>query len=200
MEPSDFLPVLNDAAGHRVTEKLCAKGEQLFRRGDVPQFMFYVLSGEARLLRNSAAGVEVVFQRARRGFLAEASLEQPAYHCDGVSAEDTRVLVVPIAAFRAALTHEKLRALWLRHLSNELRRVRAHSERLSLRSANDRIIHFIETEGSNGALILTQAKKSWAAELGLTHEALYRVLRAMTDAGTLEVAGARVQLTQLKKP
>lgn len=199
MEPSDFLPLLNADTRQRVAERVYVKGEQLFCRGDAPRFMFYVVSGEARLLRNSPAGVEVVFQRARRGFLAEASLEQPAYHCDGVAAQSTRVLAVPIVGFRAVLSHEKVRGLWLRHLSNELRRVRAHSERLALRSATDRIIHFIETEGSNGALTLTQPKKSWAAELGLTHEALYRALRAMRDAGILEIAGTCVKLRNLQK-
>lgn len=199
MEPTEFFPLLNAATRRRVAERDYAKGEQLFCRGDVPRFMFYVVSGEARLLRNSPAGVEVVFQRARRGFLAEASLEQPAYHCDGVAAESTRVLVVPIAGFRAVLSHEKVRGLWLRHLSNELRRARAHSERLALRSATDRIIHFIETEGSNGALILTQPKKSWAAELGLTHEALYRALRGMRDTGIFEIAGPCIQLLNLQK-
>ncbi len=72
--------------------------------------------------------------------------------------------------------------------------MRAHAERLSLRTAEDRIIHFIETEGTNGQLVLTQSKKSWAAEMGLTHEALYRTLRSMTEDGLLIVSGGRVQL------
>lgn len=194
MEPSDFLPLLDASTRKRVSERACDKGEQLFSRGDTPNFMFYVLHGEARLLRNSPTGIEVVFQRARHGFLAEASLDQPAYHCDGVSAQRSRILAIPIGGFREALSHEKLSGLWLRHLSNELRRVRAHSERLALRSASDRIIHFIETEGAGGELILLYDKKTWAAELGLTHEALYRAIKVMGNAGTLEVLQSRIRL------
>ena len=197
MEPSDFLPLLDTSTRKRVSERACDKGEQLFRRGDTPSFMFYVLDGEARLLRNSPTGVEVVFQRARHGFLAEASLDHPAYHCDGVSAKRSRILVIPIAGFRAALSHEKLRGLWLRHLSNELRRVRAHSERLALRSASERIIHFVETEGAGGELTLSHDKKTWSAKLGLTHEALYRAIKSMSNAGILEVSQSRIRL---KKP
>lgn len=198
MEPSDFLPLLDASARQRVVERVCAKGEPLFCRGDAPRFMFYIVSGEARLLRQSPAGFEVVLQRARRGFLAEASLEQPAYHCDGVAAERTRVLPIPVASFRAVLDHEKIRGLWVRHLSNELRRVRAHSERLALRSAADRIIHFIETEGSSGTLILSQPRKDWAAEMGLTHEALYRALRTMKETGVLEITGPHLRLKNLR--
>ena len=191
---SEFLPFLEVSSGQRTFERDFARGEQLFRRGDAPQFMFYILSGEARLLRHSPAGMEVVFQRARRGFLAEASLDQPAYHCDGLAAEDSKVLAIHIGSFRAALSNENVRTLWLRHLSNELRRARAHSERLSLRAASDRIVHFIETEGSGGALALSQSKKSWAAELGLTHEALYRALALMQRQGTLSVLGPVLKL------
>lgn len=200
MLPSDFLPLLEAGTRHQVVEKSYGKGEHLFWRGDAPKFMYYVVAGEARLLRRSPAGVEVVFQRARTGFLAEASLDQSAYHCDGVAAETTRVLMLPVVSFRAALSDEKFRALWLRHLSNELRRVRAHSERLALRSASDRIVHFIETEGSGDMLVLSQSKKSWAAELGLTHEALYRALRTMVNTGTLAISGDRIQLGKTPKP
>ncbi|WP_230646797.1 cyclic nucleotide-binding domain-containing protein [Bradyrhizobium sp. Leaf401] len=38
--------------------------------------MFFVLSGEVRLVRRSRSGGEVVLQRTRHGFLAEASLDQ----------------------------------------------------------------------------------------------------------------------------
>ena len=194
MEPSDFIPLLSATARKHVEERVGLKGEQLFSRGEAPRNMFYIISGEARLTRNSPAGAEVIFQRARRGFLAEASLDQPAYHCDGVIAEKTRLLVVPIADFRALLSNENVRILWLRHLGNELRRMRAQSERLALRSASDRIIHFIETEGRNGKLQLSQSKKSWAAELGLTHEALYRALRSMMENGTLRITGPCIEI------
>lgn len=195
MEFSDFLLLLEPATRRGVVERAYAKGERLFSRGDAPRFIFYICSGEARLLRSSPAGVEVIFQRASRGFFAEASLEQPAYHCDGVAAAQTHVIATPIASFRAALADERVRLLWLRHLSDELRRVRAHSERLALRAAGNRILHYIETEGHGGSVVFSLPKKSWAAEMGLTHEALYRTLAAMQKAGVLSVSGNVIRLT-----
>lgn len=58
-----------------------------------------------------------------------------------------------------------------------------------MNSAVDRISHYIEAEGSNGVLNLTQTKKAWAAELGLTHEALYRSLRRTQVDDRLSVEG-----------
>jgi CRP-like cAMP-binding protein len=138
--------------------------------------MFFVLSGEVRLVRSSRSGAEIVLQRARHGILAEASLDQTAYHCDAIASVSATVLRVPRDIVRQALKEEPFAAAWRSELSRELRRLRAQCERLSLNSARERIIHYIETEGARGALTLTQAKKQWATELGLTHESLYRTL------------------------
>ena len=89
--------------------------------------------------------------------------------------------------------------MWLKHLSQELRRARAHAERLSLRAAHDRITHFIESEGSEGRIVLSQSKKSWAAELGLSHESLYRALRKMKERGTLDVSGTLIHLRSVQR-
>jgi CRP/FNR family transcriptional regulator, dissimilatory nitrate respiration regulator len=71
-------------------------------------------------------------------------------------------------------------------LAREVRKSRAQCERLSLRSAPERIVHYIEAEGSDGRLELRQTKKAWAAELGMTHEALYRALAALVRAGRVD--------------
>ena len=141
------------------------KGELVFRRGDRPRAMFAVLSGEARLVRTSTAGIEIVLQRTRGGLLAEASLDQPRYHCDAVAVLPSELVSIPRGAFRTALADEGFRECWLGLLLRELRRVRAQNERLSLKTAEERIIHAIEAEGSNGVLTLTQSRKDWAAEL-----------------------------------
>jgi CRP-like cAMP-binding protein len=166
----------------------------IFGRGDRPRAMFFVLSGEVRLVRRSGAGGEIILQRTRRGFLAEASLDQPVYHCDAVAAETSSILAIPRKAFCNALAAEDFRDRWIAHLARELRKVRSHAERLSLKTARERIVHFIETEGESGRLDLNQSKKDWAAELGLTHEALYRALAQMQKRGELMVDDSRLIL------
>ena len=166
----------------------------VFNRGDRPQAMFFVLSGEVRLVRRSKSGGEIILQRTRRGFLAEASLDQPTYHCDAIATERSSLLAIPRKAFREALSVVEFRDSWIAHLSRELRKVRAHAERLSLKTAQERIRHFIETEGERGLLKLNQSKKDWAGELGLTHEALYRALAQMEKHGKLIVEQSRLTL------
>ncbi len=156
--------------------------------------MYFVLMGEVRLLRRSRAGDDIILQRARQGFLAEASLDQSSYHCDAVAAQDSALLAIDRQAFADALRRPEIRDKWSDHLARELRQVRAQSERLSLKTARERIVHFIETEGEGGELALDRSKKDWAAELGITHEALYRALTRMAQTGELVISGARLRL------
>jgi CRP/FNR family transcriptional regulator, dissimilatory nitrate respiration regulator len=191
---SPLLAALPESA-RRLTQSLEIQRQgAVFGRGDRPQAMFFVLSGEVRLLRRSRSGGEIVLQRTRRGFLAEASLDQPNYHCDAVAAEPTRLLVIPRKGFTDALAVTAFRDRWIAHLARELRKVRAHTERLSLKTARERIVHFIETEGDAGVVDLNQSKKDWAAELGLTHEALYRTLAEMEKRGELTLGKSRLTL------
>lgn len=165
-------------------------GRVLFRVGDTVHAVFAVLRGEIRLIRRDRKGTEVVLQRSRGGFFAEASLWSKAYHCDAVAAARSSLLRFPAQAFRDALNDDAaFREAWMAHLGREMRKLRTQCERLSRHSASDRILHYLEAEGVEGSVELTQTRKAWAAELGLTHEALYRALRRLQDAGVIKVVG-----------
>ncbi len=171
----------------------------LFRIGDPVRYIYLVIAGEARLIRAGRHGGDVILQRSRGGFIAEASLESKVYHCDAVATESSILLRLPADAFLAALDHHAaFRKAWQAHLAGEIRKLRAQCERLSLPSAFDRVIHYIESEGTDGSVTLKQTRKAWAAELGLSHEALYRALRRMRDNGTLTIEGNR--LSQNRRP
>lgn len=170
------------------------QSSRLFNRGDKPSSMYFVLDGEVRLVRHSSAGHELVLQRCRLGVLAEASIDQSAYHCDAVSTVPSMVVAIQRKAFRNALADPSFQRAWTDHLTRELRRARAHIERLHLRTARERIVHYVEIEGHKGAFTLKRSKKDWAAELGITHEALYRTLSSMERDGELSIRGSTIAL------
>jgi CRP-like cAMP-binding protein len=162
--------------------------ETLFRLGSRPRLMLFVVAGEVRLVRRTAGGADVILQRARSGFVAEASLESPRYHCDVEAEADSRLIGFPVEQFRESLARDAaFRDFWMRRLAMEVRKLRAQCERLSLRGAAERIAHYIEAEGRDGRLALRQTRKAWAAELGLTHEALYRALARLQREGRMSM-------------
>lgn len=170
-----------------------ATGESLFKLGDKPQRLFFVVLGEVRLRRYSPDGTEIVLQRARNSFLAEASIESKNYHCDAIAAEPAVTLSFPIQAFQQSIAECPLfRERWISNLLREVRRSRSQCERLVLRSAAARVLHYLDSEGSSGRVVLMQSKKAWAAELGLTHEALYRTLSGLVKDKKIVVDGETV--------
>ena len=153
------------------------KNERIFLTGDKPECMFYVVSGEITLERTGLQGEPVVLQRTRQGFVSEASLKSAMYHCDALAIVDTTVVKIPIRDLAAELERDPAFASrWIGMLNAEVRRLRLHCERLSMKSVKDRVLHLINTEGQNGAYAATTGLKSLAGELGITHEALYRTL------------------------
>lgn len=183
------------------TQQAVVKGEVVFRLGAHPQAVYFLLAGEVRLVRRSHAGGEVILQRVRRGFFAEASLESGNYHCDAVAAQPSELLRIPLRLAREALEGDPaFRRAWIAHLSRALRRSRAQCERLALKSAPERILHYLESEGNNGVVTLTMSRKVWAAELGLTHETLYRTLARLEAEGRVIRCGSELRLVKRRLP
>lgn len=194
---SSLLAALPEPARRTARVLDFARTARLFSRSDRPKAMYFVVSGGVHLVRSTCAGTEIVLQRVHGGFVAEASLDQTAYHCDAVAIASSEILILPRKPFHDALSDVHFRDRWIAHLARELRRVRGLAERLNLKTAQQRIIHYIETEGDErGVLQLSRSKKEWAAELGLTHEALYRTLASMVRAEKLTIDGASIALTR----
>jgi hypothetical protein len=80
-------------------------------------------------------------------------------------------------------------------LNKEDKRLRLQCERLSLTKVRDRFIHLLETEGDDVCFPIGSGVKSFAAELGVTHEALYRCIYAMEREGKLKRTEGDLHLT-----
>jgi CRP-like cAMP-binding protein len=171
-------------------------GEVLFRTGGRPRTMHYVEVGEIVLQRVSEAGGLALLQRAAPGaFVAEASLTAARYHCDGVCRDDAVLLAFPIPALRAAIdAHAGTRWAWVERLAAQVRAERLRVERLALRTLTDRLRHLVLTEGTPaGEYRLAGTRMQLAAELGVTHEALYRALARLQRQGAVVVEGDRLR-------
>jgi CRP/FNR family transcriptional regulator, dissimilatory nitrate respiration regulator len=175
--PLPLLALLPASLQMQCTSLRCVKNERLFDQGQRPERMFYICDGEAVLQRVGLHGASLVLQRVRQGFISEASLQSDSYHCEGVITASGDLVCIPISAIKQELlTNPEFAMRWVAMLNKELKRLRAQCERLSLKSVKDRLLHLIETEGENGKLALGSGLKSIAAELSVSHEALYRTV------------------------
>ena len=178
------------------TLKSLTKSTQLFKTGRHPAWMFFVLSGEVTLERLSQHGGPVVLQRTRHGFVSEASLQSPKYHCDAVVVAEAEIIQIPIQTLADALSMDPdFAGRWINMLNQEVKRLRLQCERLSMKSVKDKVLHLINTEGQNGKYQVNTGLKSLAGELGITHEALYRTLAALEKSKTIRREDGLLVLT-----
>ena len=175
--------------------RVAEPGDVLVREGDRPQAMLFVIGGELRLVRASRDGAEIVLQRSNAGFIAEATHESPQYRGDIIAAAATCYVAFPLDVFEATLRIDPLfRQQWIDRLAVEVRKLRQQCERLGLRGAGNRVLHFIESEGTQGTIRLKQSRTAWAAQLGLTREALHRALARLAGQGAIQVDGRVIRL------
>lgn len=175
----------------------CEKGVTIFRTGGATHSVYFVESGVVRLVRFGRGGEEVVLHQARAGeFFAEASLDSSRYHCDAVSDSAVELQQVPLEALRELLDADRHFARqWEALLSRQLREVRARVERLSLKSARERVRHLLLSQGRGpqSEIVPSGTLKDLARDLGLSHEVLYRTLANMVNEGIIERDGTTLR-------
>jgi len=189
------LPPALRAVGHPMT---CPKDGWVFRKGDVVRAVFAVLEGEVHLSRFAKDGSEIALHRAGRGdFFAEAAVNTPRYHCNAIASRPTTLLAFPVDKVRALLAEDpEFARQWVALLARQLHSARARLERVALKSAAERVLHYLHTEGKGPRCEVTLAGtvKDLAHELGLTHESLYRTLARLEQDGMVGRGGNRLFL------
>src|SRR5271165_5157321 len=149
----------------------------LFRQGDKAAAAFEVQEGRLRLIRMTIDSHPVVLHTARKGDLfAEAALFAETYHCDAFAAIASRVCIYPkrdlLLAFRSdPAMSERFMAL----LAGQIHLLRTRLEERNIRSARERVLHHVALAAGKGGttMRLEGSLIDLAADLGLTHEALY---------------------------
>jgi CRP-like cAMP-binding protein len=179
-------------------ERELAPGQALFRAGGRSVGFYEVVRGTVRLLRTDRSGREAVLQVACAGeTLAEASLYSPTYHCDAVAASQATVRFFPKAALLGELQRDpEVAKAFAAMLARQVMTLRTRLERRNIHSARDRIRHFLTVNaGPDGRTVaLAGTLKELAADLGLSHEALYRTLARMQADGEIARSGSTIRI------
>lgn len=178
-DPFDLLP---SAA---IATRSLKKGTPLFRRNDPATAMYHVLSGQVDLIRYTRQGDEVIIHRAHVGeTFAEAGLFSDAYHCDAIAASDTELVRIDKAAIVQRMELEPDFAIAMSaRFAGQIQNYRRRLEIVAIRDATSRVFAAV----ADGMLVGNI--KSGAAQIGMTHEAVYRALSALVRSGRLTKTG-----------
>lgn len=191
--PEFFPPSLKA----RVRMTTLKKGQPLFLRGDPVDFLAYVLTGELKAVRAHADGAECVMVRGKPGeFFAESALAAANFVCDGVAVCASRVALLPAEALRQTLREDGDFALaFSLALARQARKQCSRYERVRLKRARDRVLHYLACEGGEaGCVNIAGSLADLAAEMALEPETLYRTIAKLEEEGRIERAEHRLQL------
>lgn len=179
-------------------ERSLARGEILFHKDDATVGIYQIEEGQVRLSRIDQTGREIVLYVATASdLIAEASLFSKVYHCDAVAVTDARARLYPKEALLTEFRRNPEAAeAFASRLAHELMALRTRLELRNIRSAKERVLNYLALNaGADGRTIaMRRTVKGLAAELGLTHEALYRTLAKLEAEGAIARTKDRIVL------
>ena len=196
------LSWLPAAIHERTRVRELSVGEVLFRQGDKAFAIFAIERGRLQLIRHTIDSRRVVLHTARAGELfAEAALFATAYHCDAVAAVASQVRVYPKRELLAAFRNDPgLAQRFMALLAHQIHVLRARLEERNIHSARERVLHHLALAAGPGErnVPLEGTLIELAAEIGLSHEALYRTLSALEKDGTVRRTASGLALGKPK--
>lgn len=177
------------------------KDEILFQPGDTVTSIFYVIEGLLRAVRYQYDGKPAVMMHSTAdNFFATSSINMDIYPCAAIASVKTQVLQIPKISLMEHLESDpEFTQLFIKSLSQDLKKQCSNAERLRLKSAKDRIIHFITCESPSGSVLdLAYPLTKWADELGIEPESLYRSLAEMESDRLIQKDKRKIILKESK--
>ena len=183
-------------------------GQVLFDRGQPARHFYVVIDGQVNLTLYSKGGEEKIVDILGPGqSFAEAVMFMAgaAYPVSAVAAVKTRIARFSSQEYVAILRESPETCLrMLGHLSQRLHMRLREIEYLTLESATHRLVRMLESRlppDADGAaeIELQESRQEIASRLSMKPETLSRILRALSDSGTIVVEGRMVRIPDRRR-
>lgn len=170
-----------------ITHRVSA-GTILFEQGAAPTFQHIVVEGSVHLFGRSQGSRAVLIEVVEppEFVIPAAVMTQAPYLMEARIPEDSLLLLIEAATFRAALLQEPgLAQTVILSLSNQFRRMVRQIKNLKLRSAAERVGCYLLalTDRQGERIVLPYEKQLIASMLGITPESFSRALALLQKHG-----------------
>lgn len=199
-----FLAPLRTKSLQRVLRAASVTGAaaktSLFAAGEPASELSILLEGNVALLASDDAGREVALDVVCPGqpVLPWVPARATPYAFSAKTIRPARLLNIPLDDLRAELRRDGLLAeLLVEVLSGRARDLLEQIEGLKLRTATQRLAHYILAQGERGPasfeVVLPYRKHVIASQLGMTPESLSRAFAVLRPLG-VSITGQRVRV------
>jgi CRP/FNR family transcriptional regulator, dissimilatory nitrate respiration regulator len=168
-----------------ITYHNLADGEILFCQNEPSKAIFVVDSGCIKLINYTEQGKIVNHYSVKPGeYFAEVALFYEVYLCTAIAESSTRVISFPKQLFLNSLEKDSnLSRNFTEQLARRLHQTKLLLELRGIRSARDRVLHYLRmTIPPNEKILnLEQPLKEIANDIGITPEVLSRTLTQLQN-------------------
>jgi CRP-like cAMP-binding protein len=188
-------------------ERRLAKGEIVFQKGDRPTGLFFVVDGVIKETCQAPDGAEKIIELVESGqSFGEAALFLDSPHpFAAVALAEARLLHLD-----RAMVDELIQRCpdFVGHmmlvLSCRVLTLMRDVESYTVQNPIQRVAGYLVGRcggraGNRPSIILPATKQAVASRLGMTPEAMSRILRDLSEAGLIEVQGGRIEVRDLRR-
>lgn len=172
----------------RTQRHLLANGQILSQQGEQAQSLFFVASGQLRLVSFVKQQMITHYFVEAGDWFGESALHFDTYGCTAIAERPSEVIAVPATAFAEALQQSpELSEHYLASLTQRFHSVKTLLELRSIHSARDRLLHYLmqRRPPGNTSVTLNKPLKAIASEMALTPEGLSRLLARLQADGII---------------
>lgn len=182
-------------------EQRVEKNTYLYQKGDLPQGVYLLVTGQVKLTLPSESGTEKVAAMIEPGdtFGEEAVLIRRRSPVSAEAIKDSILLVIERGVLQEAMAdHCQLATAMLENLSARLCNQMENMETCVQRGSLQRVAHFFSQQAPQNteqfALELAVDKQTIASQLNLAPETFSRVLRKLSSKGLIAIHGRNITL------
>lgn len=185
-----------------VTWQNVTAGQFIFREGEAADSLFFLESGQVRLLQYTESGKSIEHYGIEAGdFFAEVVLFLGNYACSAITTQPSRIAAIPKNLFLVELRqNSELATALMLQMARRLHLTKILLELRSIHSARERVIRYLQimiplvSEPQQSSLELDRPFKSIAGDLGISPEALSRTLKQLQTEGVIERVNRSITL------
>ncbi len=190
------------------THRSYGKKEIIFRVGQHPNFVFYVVKGEVKSSRVSYDGKELITGLYHEGdfFGFVPLLKNTPYEETAIALTDTELGLIPRQDFhKLVYTNREIAAKFIRMMANNLYDTEKRLLDLAYQSVRQRVASAIvslfhqENGRAQSDHLIKLPRKDMACIVGTALESLNRTISDFKEEGLIEVVGNGIKILEMDK-
>ncbi len=180
------------------------KKAEIYGEGDMPQFVFFLKSGDVKTFKSHQDGKEFItdLYKTNDFFGYEPILEGKDYHDSAVAMQDSEVIVVPKQDFMTLLyTHHDVASGFISLLCRKVAEKEKQLLNLAYSSVRQRTADALlkVSQLKDQKEKINISRDDLAKIVGTAPESVIRVLSDFKEEGLIEIEGGKILVTQPAK-